>query len=267
MPASIPPSSVPPQEAVSFIMRFGTAVGLAAVAALTCALPATMRISNALASEGTARVWTALAAAALGPMVAAVVVLRGAREGMRAFGGPGSALRAFGVALWLASLMVGLSVFGSVLRATTHQHALAGVTFAFGAVALAIGSGVVCARLVSILRDAPPGARRVFALVLGLLSCAAVAWVGLGFVRAASSDSASSAAAGTVVDILAFALAALFGARRSFVARRPLALVGPPVAVVLLAVGASTLRDAPLLEAIGERAPAFAPAASLVVFR
>jgi hypothetical protein len=247
-------------------MRFGTAVGLAAVAALACALPAAMRVSSANAAEGTARVWVALAAAALGPMVAAVVVLRGAREGLRAFGGPGSALRAFGAALWVASLLVGLSVFGSVLRATTHQHALAGVTFAFGAVGLAAGSGVVCARIVSILREAPQGARRVLAVLLALVACAALAWVGLGFMRAASSEHPSSAAAGTVVDILAFTLTAMFGARRSLVASRLVALVGPPVAVVVLAVGASTWKDPPFREVIGERAPAFAPAADLAFF-
>jgi hypothetical protein len=249
-------------------MRFGTAVGLAAVAALVCSFPATMRVSSAVSSEGAASVWVALAAAALGPMVAAIIVLRGAREGLRAFGGPGSALRAFGVTLWLASLLVGLALFGGVLRATTHHHALAGVTFAFGAVALATGSGIFCARIISILRDAPRGMRRVLALALGLIACAAVGWVALGFVRAAaSSDDPSSAAAGTVVDVLAFALAALFGARRSFVARRLVALVGPPGAVILLAVGASTLRDAPLRDAIGERAPAFAAAVDLAVFR
>jgi hypothetical protein len=249
-------------------MRFGTAVGLAAACALVCSFPATMRVSSAVSSEGTASVWVALAAAALGPMVAAILVLRGAREGLRAFGGPGSALRAFGVALWLASLLVGLTLFGSVLRATTHHHALAGVTFAFGAVALATGSGVFCARIISILRDAPRGTRRVVALALGGIACAALAWVGLGFVRAAaSSDDPSSGAAGTVVDVLAFALAALFAARRSFMARRLIALVGPPVAVLLLAVGASTLRDGPLRDAIGERAPAFGAAVDLAVFR
>jgi len=264
MPTSIPPFSAS-SEAGSWVTRFGTAVGLAAVAALACALPAAMRISSANASESTARVWVALAAAALGPMVAAVVVLRGAREGLRAFGGPGSALRAFGVTLWLSSLLVGLSVFGSMLRATTHHHALAGVTFAFGAVALATGSGVVCVRIVSILRDAPRGVRRLLAVALGLTACAALAWIGLGFVRAASSDRSSSAAAGTVVDVLAFTLTAMFGARRSLMGSRLVALVGPPVAVVVLAVGASTLRDPPLREVIGERAPAFAPAADLVV--
>jgi hypothetical protein len=37
--------------------------------------------------------------------------------------------------------------------------------------------------------------------------------------------------------------------------------------VLLLAVGASTLRDGPLRDAIGERAPAFGAAVDLAVFR
>ena len=87
------------------------------------------------------RAWVALAAAALVPMVAAVVVLRGAREGLRAFAGPGAGLRAFGVGLWIASLIVAFTFFGGVLRAHTHHHGLAGVTFAFGALGLAIAIG------------------------------------------------------------------------------------------------------------------------------
>src|SRR5260370_19944491 len=133
MPASAPPPLGPHDEGGSLVLRFGTAVGLAAGAALAPALPATMRISGALASgHGLGHVWLALAAATLGPMVAAIVVLRGAREGLRAFGGSGAGLRIYGVGLWLASLLVGLSLFGGILRATTHHHALAGVTFACG---------------------------------------------------------------------------------------------------------------------------------------
>jgi hypothetical protein len=98
------------------------------------------------------------------------------------------------------------------------------------------------------------------------VACAALAWVGLGFMRAASSEHPSSAAAGTVVDVLAFTLTAMFGARRSLVASRLVAVVGPPVAVVVLAVGASTWKDPPFREVIGERAPAFAPAADLAFF-
>ena len=252
------------EETGSLVLRFGTAVGLAAAAALAAALPAAMRVGSAAGQEGTARAWTGLAAAALVPMVGAVVVLRGAREGLRAFGGPGADLRAYGVGLWGASLLVVLALYGSVLRATTHHHALAGVTFALGAVALAVGLALVTVRVVAILRSGPPGAPlspslRGFAVGLAVFAFAAVGWIGLRFLHAASRDAASAPAAGMVVDVLAFALAALFAARRSLVLRRAVAVVGPPVAVAIAALGFSALRDAPLRAAIDERAPAFAP--------
>lgn len=239
-------------------MRFGTAVGLAAVAALACVVPAAMRVASSDAGDvGATHAWIALAAAALLPMLAAVVVLRGAREGLRAFAGPGAGLRLYGVALWMATLLVGLSLFGSMLRASTHHHALAGVTFAFGALAFAVGDALVCVRVVAIARGMPERGRRVLLPSVAIAVAILLLAVGVRFVRAASHDAASYAAAGTVVDVLAFALAALFASRRSLVSRRSIALVGPPIAVVVAAVGVAMLRDAPLRMAIGERAPAF----------
>jgi hypothetical protein len=224
-----------------------------------------MRVHRALAARGGApRAWMALAAAVLLPMVVAVLVLRAAREGLRAFGGPGAWLRAYGVALWLASLLVALSALGSVLRASTHQHALAGVTFAFGGLALALGFGAASARVVQLLREASPGARRALALVVAAVVGAALAWVGLGFARAATRDAESAIAAGTVVDVLAFALAAAFASRPALESRRFLAVVGPPVAVAVTALGLSALRDASLRQTIVERAPVFGPAADLL---
>jgi hypothetical protein len=247
------------------VLRFGTAVGLAAAAALTCALPATMRISAAIDSEATARIWAGLAATALVPMVAMVVVLRGAREGLRAFAGEGAELRAYGVGLWAASLLFVLAFLGSLLRSTTHHHALAGVTFAFAAVVAAVASALASARVVSILRAAPPRPRSAAMLALALFATLALAWMGVRFVHAASRDAASVAAAGTVVDVLAFVLTALFAARRSLASRRGLALVGPPVAVAIAALGLSALHDPPLHAAIDDRAPAFAPVADEVL--
>jgi hypothetical protein len=266
MPASGPP---PPRVAVeggSFVVRFGTAVGLGALAALVGAIPATMRVASVTGDgPGPERVWLALAAAALVPMLAVVVVLRGAREGLRAFAGPGAGLRALGVGLWLASLLVGLTFFGSVLRSQTHQHALAGVTFAFGALAFAVVSAVVCARLVVIARSAPAFGRVTLVLVLGTAAALALAYVGMRFLHAASHDAASYGAAGTVVDVLAFALAAFFASHRALGGRPGFALIGPPVAVVVVALGVLTLRSAPLLhDAIGESAPAFAPVVDLL---
>jgi hypothetical protein len=200
-------------------------------------------------------------------MVASVVVLRGARSGLRAFGGPDAGLRAFGEALWVASLVVILTLFGAVLRTHTHHHGLAGVTFAFGALAVAVGSALVCARIVSLARGAPDFARRGLVLILSVAAFLALAWVGVRFVRGAAQDAASYGAAGTVVDVLAFGLAAFFASRRSLVRRRAIALVGPPVAVVVAALGIATLREPPFREAIGVRAPAYAPVVDLLPTR
>jgi hypothetical protein len=245
-------------------MRFGTAVGLAAVAALACATPAWVRVEHGLTgADGSARVWLALASAALGPMLVSVIVLRAARDGLKAFSGPGAGLRAFGVALWIGSLLVSLSLFGSLLRATTHHHALAGVTFAFGAVALAGSSAVVCVRIVAILQGASRTVRTAMLVTLTVTTLAALAWIALGFTVAASRDPASAAAAATVVDVLAFALSGILAARLSLSSRRTIALIGPPVAVVIAAVGFSTLRESSVRDAIREHAPAFSSVADL----
>ncbi len=238
-------------------------MGAGAGAAIVCVLPAALRVASH-GEPGVAPALVSLAACALAPMIAAVAVLRGAREGMRAFAGPGAGLRAFGVGLWLATLLVGLSIFGSVLRASTHHHALAGVTYAFGALAFAVADALVCARVMAIARAMPDRGRRVLLLALALAVGILLFAVGVRFVRAASKDDASFAAAGTVVDVLAFVLAAIFAGRLRQAWRRPLALVGPPVAVIVAVVGIVELRGAVVHDAVVERAPAFAPAADVL---
>jgi hypothetical protein len=166
--------------------------------------------------------------------------------------------------MWLSSLLVSLTWFGSLLRATTHHHALAGVTYAFGALAVAVGLGLLCARVVTILEGAPLAARSLAVGALGGAMVVALAWMAVRFGRAASHGAASSAAAATVVDVLAFALCSVVASRRAWGAPRALALVGPPLAVVLLAMGISSLRDAGLRQAIADGAAAFGPAARLV---
>jgi hypothetical protein len=265
---SIPPAKLPSthpprpssqgEETGSLVLRFGTAVGLAAAAAMAGAFPAALRVGAALGQDGTGRVWTGLAAASLVPMVGAVVVLRGAREGLRVFGGPGAELRAYGVALWASSLLVVLTLIGGVLRATTHQHALAGVTFAFAAAFAAVGLALACVRIVAILRGATPGLRGGLALVLAMAVFAALGGIGMRFLHAALHEPTSAPAAGMVVDVLAFSLAAVSAAGRTLASRRAVAVVGPPVAVAIVALGFSALRDPSLRTVIDDRAPAFA---------
>lgn len=265
MPGSGPPPPRVAEDGGSLVVRFGTALGLATLAAIASTLPATLRVASMPdAATSPARAALALAAGSLGPMVAAVVVLRGAREGLRGFAGPGAGLRAFGVGLWVAALLVSFTLLGRVLRANTHHHGLAGVTFAFGALVLAIGWALVCGRIVTLARGAPEFGRRGLVLILGLAASLALAYVGVRFVRGASADTASYAAAGTVVDVLAFALAAFFASRPSLASRRGFAIVGPPAAVVLLALGVVALRESSLRAAIAERAPGYAPVVDLL---
>jgi hypothetical protein len=244
-----------------FLIRFGTALGLSAAAALACALPAALRVSASGVAMGTTtgRIWIALAAADLLPMLMAVLVLRGAREGLRALAGEGAGLRAWGLALWGALQFAILTVVGAVLRATTHQHALAAVTYAFAALAVAIASALVCARIVAVVAAASPRTRRVLLVALSCLALIAVAAIGMRFLRAVWREPTPSPAAATVIDVLAFGLAALFGSRPSFALRGPIGVFGVPAAIVVFLVGLPVLRDPALRRAVHDRAPLIAP--------
>ena len=257
MPASWPQSRS--ESDGSRILRLATAVSSAALAALVCSIPATTRVSAPLAHlHSPARVWIALAAGALLPMLVAILVLRGARKGLRTFGGSAWELPAYGAALWFATLLVELSLLGRLLRATTHNHALAGVAFALGALATAVASALVCIRVVALLNAASPESRLLFESVVALGALGALGWGLVGFSRAVLLDEASAAAAATVVDTLAFGLAAVLAAGPSLVRWRALALAGAPIALVVALLGGSMSRDGALSRAIEQRAPLFA---------
>jgi hypothetical protein len=199
-------------------------------------------------------------------MFVAVLVLRQARGGVRALGGEHPSARALGVAIWLVTLFFSLAAFGAMLRATTHNHALAGATFAFGAVALAVGLGVVCARIAAIIGASPDQTRRGLVVGLGGLLALAVLVAGLRWAHALDGTASASTSAGALcVDFLAFGLAALFASRPSFAERSTLAIVGPIVAVAVLALGIATLRgERTAFDAISTRAPALEAVASLL---
>ena len=262
---SVPPPLRRVDDGGVLVLKVAAAIGLAAAGALTCTFPAAMRVAAGLAGDLPAvRAWSALGAAALLPMGLSVVVLRGARQGLRSFAASDAGLSAFGAGLFLTALLAGLSVFGELLRETTHHHALAGVTYACGALAFAVVCALGSARVVAILRSLSARARRAAMVLSGGAAVVVIGLLAARFVLAVIQDPASSAAGATVVDVLAFAVSAATASLPWRAARRPLALVGPPVAVFLAALGVTTLRDPPVRRAIGESAPAFAPAADLV---
>ncbi len=248
-----------PEEHVPVTTRFGTAVGLAVVASALASGPAALRVSSAL--NGAPGAWPALAAALFFPMLGAIYLLRRARQGVRAFSGVGASVRAFALFLFSALLLAAMALIGAALRATTHHHALAGVTFAVVTLVAALFLAPISAHTAGIL-DRWTTEKKVARLVIaGALFVACVLVVNLRVARLGSSASLSAPAAAVVVDLLAFAIAALLASSPDLKDRRILAIFGPPVAAALFALGLTTLHaSAPLEAAIHERAPAFAPA-------
>jgi len=165
--------------------------------------------------------------------------------------GPGVMLLA-----WLGSCFVALTLLGAVLRAQTHHRALGGVTFALVAFALALGLALVIARIGSLVQKASPPMR----WALGALGMALLALAAVKARHALGGAAPFSAAEGAkLVDGLAFALSAFIASGHPFLHRRALALVGPPVAAIILILGVSSWRTCPGLgEALGEQAPMFA---------
>ena len=263
--ASLPPPPSRLDDRGSRVLQVGELVGLAAVGALACTLPAGLRVSTALTGTETfVRAWSALVAAALLPMLAAVAAIRGAWHAWRDVGEALSPLRIFGAGLWVAGLFVWMALSGAFLAATTHHHTLAGVTYAFGALALAAFWGLVCRRIVAILGGLTQRGRRLAVAALGVPVLGAIAYISVRFLVAASKDPSSALAAATVIDVLAFALAALFGSVDWRLLRRPLGLMGPPLALFLGALGLATLGDPVVLRGIREHAPVFVAMATVL---
>jgi hypothetical protein len=244
----------------SFGVRLATGLGAAAFAAGFAAVPAGLRLAQAVPNVSGVMPWLACAAALLPAMIAAVFVLRRARVGLRSIAGPDPAARAVGVALWLVLLFMFLATFGAVLRATTHHHALAGTTFAIGGVVAAIGLGVVCARVSSIVASRGERTRRALLLLTSVVVAMTAVLAATRMARALSSAGGEPSSAGALfIDVLAFSIAAAFASHPAFAPRKALAIAGPVGAVLLFALGMYALNvSAGLAPAVAQHAPAIA---------
>jgi hypothetical protein len=249
---------VPPVRG-SLVLRFGALAGASALAAAACTLPAALRTSQPLeGTHGTLSVWLSLTAATVLPMIAGVAVARRTRESLWAFGLGGTAVT-LGFAAWLALVFGALLGSGALLRATTHHHGLAAVTFSVGAVAVALALALFVRRCVAIaIETRRPFLARAFGAAAGLV-------VGGGAITGAHLAVAGSSSA-LVVDVLStFVVLTLFS-RPIFAVRRGLAMIGPPLVATALVLGTSTLRASPALRAaIAESAPVFHPLVALLV--
>ncbi len=262
---SQPPLEPDPAREGTILTRFGTAVGAALIASALATGPAALRIASL---DGPSGAWPALVASTLLPMLLAVGVLRRARVGLRSFAGS----RAVAIGIWIPSVLVVMVVLGAALRATTHHHPLAGVTFAILSLIAAVGLAPFAARLATILTRWYEAGRLVPLATSALLTLFVVGFVAVRVARGLGTASASSSptdsGATVLVDLLALGMAALLASRPELATRRVLALFGPPVAAVVFVLGTTNLiKSTTLATAVDDRAPAFSAAVHAVARR
>lgn len=233
------------EDPTTLVMRLGTVVGGGVLAATASALPAELRIGDGGSVIRAIEQWLALAALLTPLAILVVAVLRRGRVGLRILAGDRGPLFAAAM-LWWAVLELGvLSVFGSVLRAKTHQHALAGVTFAI----LALISGLVVALLASrgvgLLLRMPPSGHRVALIVAASAAFIVVALVGIRTSHAIGLHTASA-----MVDALALVVSSAIASSRAMSRWRPLAVAGVPIAAAILLLGFACVRAEPELQSL-----------------
>lgn len=204
------------------LLRAGTTVGVAFVAALVGTAPAAFRVARALPGAGLFASWSMVGAAALLPAIALVAIFRGARRGGRTF--MSERAREHGTTLFLFAALTPPFVvaFGALLRAKTHHHALAGVTFSIVTLLVLLGLGALSARLSHLLAARGPTLARAGFVVTFVAFLASLAWAGL------KASRAGAPVAGAFLDTLALLLASGFGSRPGFLDTRVLAVLGPP---------------------------------------
>ncbi|MBL8606738.1 MAG: hypothetical protein JNL38_05435 [Myxococcales bacterium] len=240
--------------AASRLARFGAVVGGGVLAAGLAAIPSALRVSGGGVALGVA--WVVLAGASVLPATLLVAILRRASDGLRSLAGEAAAARAAGLVAWLALLLFFLVGFGALLRKKTHHHGLAGATFGIVALAVGVAFALLAARFAHAL-----AAR---SLLLQRVSLAAMATMLLAGLVVLGSTLARAPGAGTslgawVVDGVALFVASTLASRTPLARVRPLALVGPPLAVVLLALAASVSRTrVEIRQPLHTRAPGYA---------
>jgi hypothetical protein len=237
--------------AESFVTRLGTVVGGGVLAAAASSLPAELRIGDGGSIIRAIEQWLALAAILTPLAILVVAVFRRGRAGLRILAGNRADLFA-AAALWWAVIELGvISVFGALLRAKTHHHGLAGVTFAMLALMTGLGIALLAVRGVRLLLKMPPGGHRVALIVAAAAAFVVVALIGIRTSHAAGLHTASA-----LVDSLALMVSAGIASTRAMAKWRPLAVGGVPVAAFILLLGFACVRAEPdLKELLAEGAP------------
>jgi hypothetical protein len=229
----------------SLVLRIGIIIAGGVIAALIGSMPAALRLGGEGSIGTLITRWIILSALWLPMAVISVAVLRRARVGLRQLLGERASLLVIGV-LWWSVIMLGLlAVVGAVLRKTTHHHALAGVTFAFFAVISGIVVALLARRTTSMLGR---GGSKLQKVGMSIVAGCAVLTVVLVLVRTARATDLHAAAG--MVDAIALSICGVMTSSRAFTRVRPLAVVGLPVAILVLVIGLTLLRFDPKLHPI-----------------
>lgn len=233
------------------VVRVGAIVAGGVLAALACSLPASLRVGDHGTVLRALEQWIVLSAVSTPPAVMAVAVIRRARVGWRLLFGDRTRRVVLAVLWWSLLELALLGAFGAVLRKTTHQHSLAGVTFSVFAVVSGFFLALLARRVATMVEAGGDGPQKL-ALGAGAM-CVTVALV-VTAVRLARAEGMHAGAG--LLDAILFTAATTLGSARVLARTRPLALAGVPVAVLVLMVGLTLLRIEPSLrEAIAESAP------------
>jgi hypothetical protein len=249
-----------PDGETSIVLRIGRTVGEGVAAAVVSAFPASLRMGDEASILRALEQWIVLSALGIPVAVLAVVVIKRARVGLHMLAGDQAPVLALG-ALWWSVIELGLlSIFGTVLRKTTHQTSLAGVAFAAFAIISGAFVGLLARRTIAMLARGGPGLQKIALVVAGAAAFIAIMLIG---VRTSRAEGIHTAAA--LVDVLALAVTTTVASSRVFDRYRPLAIAGMPSAIFVLMVGLTTLRFDPRLdEALPETAPVHAAMLQLV---
>ena len=253
-PPPAQPSWLPEPESTSPLFRLGNGFGIAVVASVLCAIPATVRIAAITVNLSWFKIWGSLAGSVLLPLLLLIAILRNAAHGWRALTRRHHRVRAGAFVWWGALLWFALSVVGAFLRKNTHHHALAGATFGVVGLILAVTIGVIVARTSFWFEDRTVIVQRAF-----LWSAIAVAF----FAVASTLRKLVMADENTALflDALALLLTSAFAAQRAFSRIRALALAGPPLAALFVFIACTTHRAAPDFRAtLSTSAPVYARA-------
>ena len=228
--------------------RAGSSALIAAVWSGFAALSAALRVS----SDGDVSAWAAWSfctACTIPFMLGVIALLRSARTGARAIGGDDGAAKAIAFAAWVLLMTGALARFGAVLREKTHHHALAGATFALGALVLGVVLGLLAARVVGWIGS--PTSKRIAVGVLAVLALLVARQIGRGV---ATMDPLTRA---WVVDVMIASICACFGALTPSVTRWP-ARLGWLVFGALLVAGWRSSSSRELPPRLREHAPLYA---------